>query len=169
MDLRSVMESLLDRPFTRWPAFACGAIDDRAGRVCGLDARWCKLPLEHATIAWTYCDRHRPADAEPITDATPYSVTRLELRVAVAGRPGELEASAVDALRLAVCALEDIGATVTGIRVVGGKASQNHVGAPLGRLQLAGRPKPVPRESSFTGPPETPPWWRWQRRRAAGE
>lgn len=168
MDLRGVMTSLLDRPYTSWPAFVCGAIDDRVGRVCHLPARWQRLPIREAEIAWTYCDHHKPENAELIPDDVTYSVARLELRIAVAGRPGQLEASAVDAVRSAVFALEDIGAVVTGIRVIGAKATQDAAGQPPMRLQLAGRPRPIPAERPFVGPPEQEPWWSWRRRRQTG-
>jgi len=165
MDLADVLESLMARPIATWPSFVCGALDSRAGRVCGLHAQWMKFPIPGAHTAWTYCDRHRPPDAERIPEDVPYAVTRLELRVAIAGRPGELAASADEAVRLVVFALEDVGATVTGLRVVGGKATQAGAEGPPLRILLAGPSTPVlePGEPyiAFRRAPAGRWWRRW--------
>jgi hypothetical protein len=163
MDLRELLEALMARPIAPWPAFICEALDERSGRVCGLDAQWLQFPVPQAKTAWTYCGRHAPTGAVPIPDDVPYAVTRLALRVAIAGRPGDLEASADEAVRRAVFALEDVGATVIGLRVVGGKASQEAAEGPTGRLQLAGRPQPSSgRAGAFIAFEEAPArlWWR---------
>lgn len=156
----------MERPIAAWPAFVCEAIDERTGRVCGLAATWMRRPIARSRTYWTYCDRHFPAASEPIPADVSFAVTRLELRVALAGPPGDLEASADEAVRRAVFALEAAGGTVVQLRVVGQKASiVSGEGARM-RLQLAGRPKPLPdRRSSPTEAPGGPGWWprRWWR------
>jgi len=95
MDLAAVLGALMARPTPAWPSFVCGALDASSGRVCALEARWMKFPVRDAKTAWTYCERHKPDDAELIPEGVTYAVTRLELRIVLAGRPGDLEASAV--------------------------------------------------------------------------
>ncbi|MGB2711416.1 MAG: hypothetical protein WBC33_07850, partial [Conexibacter sp.] len=104
IDLSPTIESLLSGALRDWPDLRCCATRPDTGSVCGAPATHQRTPIASAATAWPYCASCAPAGAEPIPAASPYAVTRLELRVAVAGPTGDLAASAAEAVRRMVYA-----------------------------------------------------------------
>lgn len=155
------------RSFT-WPAWICGAIDGRRGHVCGLTARWQKLPTSRSRTPWLYCERHKPAGADPIPPDAPFYVTRIELRVALTGAPGDRDMAADEAVRRIQCAIEGAGGVILGLKVPGGKASSALAEGPPLRLLFAEQGWWPPPASPFLEAPNAPavPFWPRRRRRA---
>lgn len=162
--LDATIDSLLGGKLAAWPDWRCVATDASAARACNAPATWQALPLKSSTTFWTYCDHHKPEHAERIPENARFTIVRLELQVALAGPPGDLRAAADAAVRRATYALQDVGALVTGIRLRGRKARLAEPAAAVGRLELAGRPEPLPGERSRpTGARNwfrDRPWWR---------
>lgn len=153
--------------YASWPNFRCVAVDPDRGEPCGAPASCAAAPIARSAATWFYCDRHQPAGAVPIPADQPFVVARLDLRVAVALAPGDLDAAADESVRRVIHALEAVGVLPTGIRVVGQKAAPANQAAATLRLQLAGPPVPVERRSSFVGPLDASGAVRWRRRRKA--
>jgi hypothetical protein len=159
----SAAESLLGRAFTKWPDWRCIAIDASTGSVCGARATWQQKPTDQAATAWTYCDRCRPDGAEAIAPDAPYYVTRLELRVAVTGAPGNRAAAAEEAIRRIAYAVESVGGLIVGIKVPGKAASPAAATSPPLRLQLAGQPEPLGvKQTPATEARSELGRWRWR-------
>lgn len=151
-----------------WPRFLCGAIDVRTSTLCGERATWKERPIAGSDLWWLRCDGHRGETAEPIAQDERFTVTRLELRVAVATIGGDRVAAAIAASRLIQNAVTDAGGVVVATRVPGELASEPDSQAALGRLSLAG-----PAEGGQQG--DRPFWgtvggrdgYPWRRRRKA--
>lgn len=153
----------------QWPVWICGALDARKADVCGLEATWMKLPTRAARTPRLYCEQHRPLGATRIPPDAAFHVTRLELRVAVSGAPGDHQASADEAVRRIQCGVEAVGGVIVGLRVLGLVASTAGASSPPLRLQLA---------RELTIPPADVPLWEapyeyiqiptWRRRRRRG-
>lgn len=124
-----------------WPVWTCSATCPETGRICGLVARWKERPIRQALTFWLRCEHHKSARAERIAVDEPFSVVRLDLRIAVCAPPGDRRAGADDAVRRVLSALEELGAVTTGLHVAGGRASAPASLAAVGRLQLAGPPE----------------------------
>lgn len=116
--------------------------------MCGVDAEWQEKPTRRADTPRLYCGRHYPPDAVRIPADAPFYVTRIALRVAATGAPGERDAATAEALRRIVSAVELAGGLVVDAKVLGGRASTAAADGPPLRLQLAG-----PREAARTDAP----------------
>jgi hypothetical protein len=149
-----------------WPDWRCVALDVEKLDVCNRPATWHKKPVERACVSWTYCERHKPKGAEPITPDIPFAVTRLELRVAVTGAPGDLKEAADEAVRRVLNAIAAVGGLVTEVNVRRRKASTLPAGEPVPRLTLGGRvDPPVNAIASYATLEPSPMRFRRSRRR----
>lgn len=153
----------------RFPRFICSELERGCGHDCGRDASWWAPWSADGLYVRTYCDDHKPANAEQIPLEAGYLITRVELRVAVPHLPADPFNAADQAVRKMTEAVEAAGGLVVGLRVVGQKADSSAVGAPPLRLELAGRPTPAVRpDRPFWGILDDPPWLRAWRRRKTG-
>lgn len=124
-----------------WPRWTCDAIDGPSGSICGVRASWKELPIAGADFYWLRCDVHRGENAEPIRPDEAFTVTRVELRVAVASLGRDRRRNAIDVTRRIQTLLAGVGAVVIGLRVPGEQASEPTDLNALGRLGLAGPPE----------------------------
>jgi hypothetical protein len=156
------------RPFGVWPQWRCVSIVPGLGTTCDLPATHRVAGSDASAASWTYCTRHAPAAAVPIPPDAPYYVTRLELRVAVTGAPGNRAAAADEAVNRITHAIEAAGGLVVDLRIPGRAASVDAASASPLRLQLAGRGEPSP---DFALPIRarsgSAPFWPMQKRRPA--
>jgi hypothetical protein len=141
----------------QWPRWICGAIDARKRDVCGDDARWMKRPTPGAALPWLYCDRHKPRGAVRIPARQPFAVTRLELRVAVSGSPGEPAAAADEGVSRIKHAIEAVGGMVVGVRVLGGAASATGGKGSRLRLLFDAHSRPCPADAPLWEAPRPRP------------
>lgn len=153
--------------FSDFPRWICSATEPSCGHVCGLTATHVKPWASDGSYFRVYCEGHAPEGAQAIPADTRFVVTRIELRVAVASLPGDLDDAAVKAVRAVSHALDGAGAAIVGIHVKGGTASETPLEASPLRLQLAGRAEPAVRgDRPFWGVLGEREWPFWRRRRA---
>lgn len=126
-----------------FPTFVCNSVDSCCGHVCGLEARWLAPWSQDGQYVRVYCDGHRPEHATRIPEGARFQVTRLEVKVAVPHVPGDPFDAAGQAVRKVTNALESAGGLIVGVHIVRGRASQDGMGDPPLRLELAGRPEPA--------------------------
>lgn len=149
-----------------WPRWTCGAIHGPSGSICGCRATWKQLPIAGADRWWLRCDHHKGENAVPIRPDERFTVTRLELRVAVASLGSNRQMNALDDARLVQAAITDIGGVVVGLKIRGEQASEPASLEAVGRLQLAGPPegKQAP-DRPFWGNPDGARRFPWRRRK----
>lgn len=152
----SAYGALLRGSWPNWPDWRCDAIRPETGAICGLKATWQCLPVAHARQPRLYCDDCRPDGAEPIPPDSKYFVTRLDVRVALTGAPGNRSAAADEAVRRLLYGLEALGCAVLKLEIAGKAASTAGAEAPSLRLELAGAREPLPAEAAASEAPSTP-------------
>ena len=149
-----------------FPRWTCSAIDGPSGSICGCRATWKQRPIAGSDVWWLRCDHHKGEGAEPIRPDEPFTVTRLELRVAVAALGTDRQRHAIDVSRAIQGLLSDVGAVVVGLRIVGHQASEPVPTGAVGRLELAGPPEGKQRaDRPFWGSLDAREWPFWRKRR----
>lgn len=150
----------------RWPVWSCTAIAAENGLICGLAATWKEHPIASSDLWWLRCERHHGPSAVPFTGDEPFTVTRLEVRVAVPGLGSDRRAAVDEAVRAVTNSLQDIGGVIVGLKVPGRRSTEPSAQKALGRLALAGPPEGrQDGDRPFWGTLEAPAREPWLRRR----
>jgi hypothetical protein len=152
-------------PPRNWPDWRCCLPTGQPPGWCNLPATRRAHPLEASSTWWHYCDKHAPADAEPIPRRELYYTVRVIGVLELAGLPGDPDDSVDELLRRLQWAVEAAGGRLTVAATRVQVTAPAAAGAPP--LRLVGRegeewppelPAPVRQ-------PGRPAWLSWPRSR----
>jgi hypothetical protein len=155
----------MPHPPRSWPDWRCCFPTANGPGWCNEEAKFRAHPLEQSSTWWHYCEKHRPAGAEPIPRRELFYTVRLIASLELAGLPGDPEDSVEELVKRLRWAIESAGGRLsvhaTRVQVTAPAAA----GAPP--LRLVGREgdEPGPELPAAVRQPGRPAWLSWPRSR----